>query len=301
MTLNFKKISLVQREYQKRLNQVLEHIDINLGHKIDLLKLAAIANFSPYHFHRIFTAMVGESPADYVRRMRLERAANQLIFNPLKSITEIAFECGFSSSAIFSRLFRKRFGRMPKEWRNKTFKVAALKISKKSKVNSKKEKAISLLSGYNKVSKKSERRKKRAMNQELKNVKVEVRQTPSIRVAYVKHMKGYEDSAGIGAAFEKLFMWAGPRGFMTPDVKVMGISMDNPDITPTDKCRYYACLAVSGEAKPEGEVGIIETHAGMYAVAHFRGKQDVFKKAYSFIYGEWLPKSGYQPDDFPTY
>ena len=130
---------------------------------------------------------------------------------------------------------------------------------------------------------------------------VRVRNIPSFRVAFVKHMKGYGDSAGIGAAFETLFAWAGPRGVMGPDMRVMGMPLDNPDITPKDKCRYYACLEVSERARAEGGVGVMVVRGGAYAVGRFSGSGGVFKDAYGYMYGTWLAKSGYQPDDAPAF
>ena len=130
---------------------------------------------------------------------------------------------------------------------------------------------------------------------------VRIEDVPPLRVAYVKHMKGYEDSAGIGDAFETLFCWAGPRGVMTPDMKVLGLSLDNPDITPKDKCRYYACVVVSERAEPDGRVGLMTLRPGKYAVGRFSGGSGVFKRAYADMYGEWLPRSGWQPDDAPAF
>jgi len=298
-------LSLTQREYEKRLNRVLEFIEAHLQDEIRLEKLAEVACFSPFHFHRIFTALVGEPPAEFVRRLRLERAANLLLNNPLPPVTEIALSCGFSSSALFARLFRERFGQSPTEWRARQA-AAPGRESKKSqtqskirKAKSKPKKAVDLLLVYNRRRTQTTRRSR--MDDKLKTVKVEVKDVPAMRVAYVKHLKGYEDSAGIGNAFQKLFLWAGPRGFLGGDMKVLGMSLDNPDITPRDKCRYYACVEVSAEARPEGEVGIMETHAGRYAVARFKGKSDVFKRAYDFMFGQWLPRSGFQPDDHPCF
>ena len=130
---------------------------------------------------------------------------------------------------------------------------------------------------------------------------VNVVDVPPWRVAYVKHMKGYEDSAGIGAAFQTLFCWAGPRGVASPEMMVLGMSLDNPDITPKDKCRYYACMTVNERARPEGEVGIMNIRPGKYAAGRFAGGPDVFKKAYAYMYGQWLPRSGWQPDDAPAF
>lgn len=297
--------SLTRREYEKRINRVLEFIEAGLHQDIRLDRLAEVACFSPFHFHRIFTALMGEPPAEFVRRLRLERAANLLLNSRLQPVTEVAFRCGFSSSALFSRLFRERFGMSPTAWREKGGAFSAGRIgkerlnSKKSQVKSKVGKAGNLLLEYKRGVDESRRRSR--MNENFEKVKVEVKDVPAMRIAYVKHLKGYEDSQGIGTAFQKLFFWAGPRGYLGGEMRVLGMSLDNPDITPKDKCRYYACVEVSAEAEPQGEVGIMETHSGRYAVAGFRGGPEIFKKAYDFLYGVWLPGSGFQPDDFPCF
>lgn len=288
--MNTKINEFTHKEYEKRINNVLEYIEKNLDEDIDLKKLSDIANFSQFHFHRIFKAIIGETPLDFIRRIRLERSANKLKYNPYISITEIAYSCGFSSSSLFSRLFKCHFSVSPCEWRNK------MKNSKNSQFNSKNKKDIFLQKNYN-----YENFIKRRSLMDTKKIRVEVKNVNSFKVAYVKHLKGYEDAAGIKNAFEKLFMWAGPRGFMGKDIKVIGMSLDNPDVTPKNKCRYYACVEVSGEAKPDGEVGIMEIHEGTYAVAHFKGKNEIFKKAYDLMFGAWLPQSGYEPDNFPCF
>ncbi len=131
--------------------------------------------------------------------------------------------------------------------------------------------------------------------------KVRVEEVAAFPVAYVKHMKGYEDGEGIGEAFRTLFAWAGPRGVLSPDMKVLGISFDDPGITPKDKCRYYACVAVDQRAEPAGEVGVMDVRPGTYAAARFKGGGSIFRDAYGWLYGQWLPSSGWQPDDAPAF
>lgn len=282
-----------KNEYSRRIGAALELIDRNLGGDISLAGLAAVAHFSPFHFHRIFSALVGESPADYVRRLRLEKAAMRLAIEPSAKVTGIALDCGFSTSALFCRLFRARFGMSPTAWRAGGYENR----NKRQAVRKNRKEAV-LRPGYNVVdgSQTRERRMK------MKNAPVvRIEDIPPLRVAYVKHMKGYEDGEGIGKAFQTLFCWAGPRGVATPEMKVLGLALDDPDITPKDKCRYYACLAVTERAEPQGEVGIMTLRPGKYAVGRFSGGGDIFKRAYAYMYGEWLPKSGWQPDDAPGF
>lgn len=282
-----------QKEYARRVNAALEFIDRNIGEEISLGKLASVAHFSPYHFHRIFSALVGEAPAEYVRRLRLEKAAGLLVNDPLPTVTEIALACGFATSALFCRLFKARFAMSPTAWRD-----GGYEKRKNRQMARKIGKDRSLRLGYQWP----EATNSRARRNKMKKAPViRVEDVPPLRVAYVKHLKGYEDSEGIGKAFETLFCWAGPRGVMSPDMRVLGMSLDNPDITPKDKCRYNACVAVNERAQPEGGVGIMTIRGGKYAIGRFAGGGDVFKKAYAHMYGEWLPKSGWQPDDAPAF
>ena len=79
-------------EYRARVNKVMDYIDQHLDESLDLKSIAEVASFSPFHFHRIFTFMIGESPIDYIQRIRVERAAWQLREENPRSVTEIAFE-----------------------------------------------------------------------------------------------------------------------------------------------------------------------------------------------------------------
>lgn len=282
-----------QKEYARRVGAALDFIDRNLGRDISLSGLAAIAHFSPFHFHRIFSALVGESPAEYVRRLRLEKAAIRLVAEPSAKVTGIALDCGFSTSALFCRLFRDRFGMSPTNWRE-----GGHENRKKRQPARKNRKDGLSRSGY-KWPDASKSRKRRMSKMKKPDIRIE--DMPPLRVAYVKHRKGYEDSEGIGTAFQTLFCWAGPRGVASPEMKVLGMPLDNPDITPKEKCRYYACLAVNERAEPQGEVGIMTIRPGKYAVGRFSGGAGVFKRAYEYMYGDWLAKSGWQPDDAPCY
>ena len=66
-------------EYERRMHKVLEHIDRHLDEPLDLAALAEVAHFSPFHFHRLFAAWMGETLGDYLRRRRVELAAMRLL------------------------------------------------------------------------------------------------------------------------------------------------------------------------------------------------------------------------------
>lgn len=98
--------------YQERLNRVLDHLERHLDDDPSLEELAGVACFSPHHFHRIFTGMVGESVRAHQRRLRLQRAAHRLTFTSLP-VTDVALDAGYESLEAFSRAFKTQFGQPP--------------------------------------------------------------------------------------------------------------------------------------------------------------------------------------------
>ena len=128
----------LREEYISRINRVIDYIEKNIDKDLSLEKLAGVAYFSRFHFHRIFRAMVGETLNQFIQRVRVEKAASLLIINPKKSITEIAFECGFSGSATFARAFRETFHMSASKWRSGGY----LQDRKIRKTNSKERQTV---------------------------------------------------------------------------------------------------------------------------------------------------------------
>jgi AraC family transcriptional regulator len=101
---------------------LIEHdLDLDLG----LEDLAERAGVSPFHFHRLFHSVVGEPPASYVRRLRLERAAIALKYSQ-RPVTDIAFEAGYDTHESFTRAFKARFGAAPTGFRIQSGRRAAI-------------------------------------------------------------------------------------------------------------------------------------------------------------------------------
>src|SRR5690349_17990030 len=108
-----------QAEYDKRMHAVVDYIDRHLEEKLDLETLAGVAHFSPFHFHRLFGALMGEALGDYLRRRRLEVAAIRMRSQERVPVLDIALGVGFGSAEAFTRAFRARFGCSPIEWRKR--------------------------------------------------------------------------------------------------------------------------------------------------------------------------------------
>ena len=102
-----------------RILTVVDHVQRHLDDE-DLApeQLAELAGFSLHHFHRVFRGLTGESVMGFVRRLRLERAAQRLSYEPT-SVTEVAFDAGYNSHEAFTRAFRARFGVPPRDYRER--------------------------------------------------------------------------------------------------------------------------------------------------------------------------------------
>jgi AraC family transcriptional regulator len=290
----------LRAEYMGRINRVIDHIDANLGGDLPLSTLASVAAFSPFHFHRIFKAVVGETVTGFIRRRRVERAAYLLLANPSRPITQVALECGFSSPAAFARVFRESFGTSATEW------LRAAKRSRNGQVDSKQRQAES-------KSREATSAAVRILDpvtgswiwrlaMDMSEMKVEVKHVPEMHVAYLRHIGPYAgDGALFDRLFKRLFTWAGPRGLVGPQTIPVSVYDDDPDITDETKLRVDIAITVPAGTNTDGEVGTRTLPAGTYAVAHVEILQHQFTEAWDLLMGRWLPESGYQAGDGPCF
>lgn len=286
-----------REEYIGRINRVIDYIQNNLGSQMDLETLAQVAHFSKYHFHRIFTAMVGETINSFIKRLRIEKAATQLIAYPKMSITEIALNCGFAGSSQFSRSFNEYFQMSASEYRiggHKKSKIGKTE-SNISKLESKDGKAMSQNPLYF-----DEANSKQIRGIEMK---VEIKKLEDMTIAYVRHIGPYAGNSELfGNMFNKLFKWAGPRDLLNfPDTKTMSIYYDDPNLTDDSKLRMDVCITVPEDTEVDGEIGKMVISGGKYAIGRFELNADEYADAWKKLMGEWLPDSGYVPDDKPCF
>jgi AraC family transcriptional regulator len=302
--LNSRNTNPHRLEYIARINRVIDYVSANLDLELPLEKLAAVANFSPFHFHRIFRGLVGETPNSFVQRIRVEKAASQLIKNSGKSITAIALDCGFSGSAPFARVFRETFKMSASQWRA----AGKLPDCELEYLESKNGQLLSKIHGEFLCSPSyfdadNNNQYWRITMNEGMQAKVEVKQMPEMSLIYVRHIGPYQgDSKLFEGLFNKLMTWAGPRGLLRfPETKSLCVYHDDPQITDKDKLRTDACITADADTEVDGDVGKLILAGGKYAVARFEVKGEEFQQAWDAVCGGWLPESGYQPEDGPCY
>ncbi|MCP4592847.1 MAG: AraC family transcriptional regulator [bacterium] len=269
-----------KRDYAERMLRVLVHIQQHLDDALDLTELAAVAHFSPYHFHRVFRGMVGESVKEHIRRLRLERAAQRLKTTD-QPVTRTAFDAGYETHEAFTRAFRAMFGESPSGFREG--RKAILVPSVRSGVHFDPD---AKLDGFNPIP-------PGEPPMDVRIDKLEPR-----RVAFMRHVGPYHE---VGGTWEKLCAWAGPKGLLGPQTLFLGLCHDDPEVTPPDKIRYDACVAASADFQPEGEIGAQEIAGGDYAVATHRGPYENLGETYAQLCGKWVPQSARELRSAPSF
>ncbi|HOJ04065.1 MAG TPA: AraC family transcriptional regulator [Bacteroidota bacterium] len=301
--------SASRREYVARMNRVLDYIDAHLAEDLRLETLAALAHFSPWHFHRVFHAMVGETLNRFIARVRIERAMMQLRAYPSRSVTEIALDCGFSASQTFARAFREATGMTASEWRSSAETPRQGEHVPESKMRTMLGKNGNMIGNMcndgviatDDIAPDHQSIRSFAMSSTLP-LNVSVQRFPEKHVAYVRHIGPY---AGNEALFMDLFgrlgRWAGPRGLIGPQSEFITIYHDDPNITDQDKLRTSVCVTVPAGTPVDGEIGAMSIPAGSYAVARFEIDATQYGEAWDALCGNWLPDSGYEPADGPSF
>ncbi len=262
-------------EYRSRIQRSLDYARAHLEENPSLAELAGAAAFSPYHFHRIFAAFVGETPAEHIRRLKIEKATSELLMRPEAPVTEIALSCGFATPSAFSRDFRARFGVTPRAYRERR---GDLKIHRAAT-----NRATRRGTGLGAAARSDFR----------------YETLPAMRLACCSHVGPY--GPGIGRAWGALMRWAGSRGLLGPGARIFGVSWDNPEVTEGRKLRYDACLEVPPGTEGAGAVFIRDLSPYRCIVLPYRGPERGLSEAYARLYYRLLPESSCEPEDFPAF
>ncbi len=273
------------REYQRRMNLVLDQVERHYDQPLSLKALAQVAGFSPYHFHRVFTAVVGQSVYGWLNRVRLERAAQFLRYHPNRAVTDVALSCGFSTPSNFARAFKLHFGVSASTYRSSP-------DSKISQAVSNPRNAETQLSSH------TESMASDTSDRSCPVVTIET--LPGYRFAYVRHFGDY-GAPTLAEAWATLLRWAQSRGLVTPQTLLIGVPRDDDSVTLKEHCRYDACIAVDKELGPTAQINYGTLPLGTYAVCDCRKVPREIANGWEELYSSWLPNSGFLPDWGPGF
>lgn len=253
-----------QQSYRERLDRVTAFLHANLETDIGIEALSDVACLSSYHWHRIYTAMTGETVANTLRRLRLQRAADRLANSDME-ISMIASLAQYGSQDAFSRAFRDMYGNAPAAYRqggsHAAFKAANARAD---------------AAGF----------------------KVTIEHHDAVRCISVPHTGPYLQ---IDAAMGQLFGTLAQAELLGPNTQMQAVFYDDPDLVAIENLRSAACSPCSDDLEmPEGTEELIRP-PGAYAKLEHTGPYADMKDAYRWIYGVWLPNSGFEISERPGF
>jgi len=251
--------------YEKKLNLIVEYIHNNLDSKIDIKMLAEISNFSPFHFHRISRALLGEPIGAYISRTRVETAAKMVRYTTL-GIEDIAYSVGFETPSSLSKMFKNHFGITPTAYRKDKFYTIKTTNTMEITLNIKKPKIVSL----------------------------------DDKQCLYYRMQGAYQTLDYPSAWKKLWGEVKAQKLFTKDIEHIGLPYDDPKVTDEDKIRYDACLVIHKDAKANDSIGTKTLKGGKFAMFLYQGSYTHFEEVYNYMFNEWLIENDYELRDAPV-
>lgn len=265
-------IFTTNERYEQALLSTLLYIQTHLNEDLSLELLAERVGFSAYHFHRIFREIINEPVKEYVRRLRIEKAAYRLKVSE-ETILQIALEARFKTHESFTRAFDRQFGISPNEFRNNSLRASR---ERKKQVQPK------YFSSY-------------APNDEyglLPNgstaIKVRLEHVRPIIVAFVRHVGAYgqllDKASPMSLLWDELFQWGNANKLINADSLLIGIPQDDPSVTSPEKQRFDVSVQIPEFRNPAGHIGCQTISAGLFGVGRHYGSFDNLSETYGHIY-----------------
>lgn len=255
--------------YEDRLRRVVAHVHAHLDEPLDLMRLADIACMSAHHWHRVYHGVYGETLASTVKRLRMQRAAADLA-NGTMPVAQVGKRAGYPSLASFNRLFKAAYGLPPARYRaegaHAPFRAAAPEAPGRA------------ASAYDAPA-------------------VEIRELPPLDLIAVDHAGDYLQ---IGQAFDLLFGRLAAGKLARPGMRIVALYYDDPAAVAKLQLRSLAGAAGCAPAEIAPPLRRLQTLGGRYAVLRYRGSYASMHVAYRWLFGHWLPHSGFEPADAPV-
>lgn len=252
--------------YERRILRVLSHIHDNLDGDLSLDTLAKVACMSPFHWHRVFYGVTGETLANCIRRVRMDRATF-LLLQTKQSVAEIATQCGYGNVQSFARSFQADYGLTPSKFRKSDI---AYRASDRPKLST------------------------------PKVFDIEIRQQPEVRLVADSH-KG--DYTLLGRTISQLHARIALRELeLQVDCAISAAVLhDDPFLVPEPELRSDIGFILAEETTLPDDFSEVRIAASRCAVLHFTGPYVGLFEAYQYLYGQWVPNNGVELSDAPIY
>jgi len=222
--------------YKASINRVFDYIQANLNEDLSLKQLSEIACYSKFHFNRIFSAYIGESVYQYIKRLRLEKSAELLPGNSNVSVTDVALMCGFENSSSFAKSFKSHFNMTATEWRKKSNDFFV-----------KESTPVQIERGDFSINQSSP-----VWTYHLKSStrQIVIEDILPLKFACIRNIGPYQGGEVLfGELYTQLFRWAAAHELVDDNTIVWNIYHDNPKITEDKKNKGHGGNSGNGFCK----------------------------------------------------
>lgn len=259
--------------------KIIQYIDNNLDTELSLEIVSEIGAYSPFHFHRIFKLIIGETLQNYIFRKRIEKSAFYLSLRKNLSIKDIYLNVGFSSHSDFNKSFKKYYGKSPSEFRKSTpekFHTISQIHRKNGQVDTVFDQYICNIENL--------------LNWSTMNLKIKVTDLPEMNLASVMSL----GIANVESSFNVLIDWAKEKQLCPREnLKMISVYHDSFKVTSADKVRIHACMLLDKPLeKQDGEIFPETLKAGKFIVGSGELMLAEFEQSWVSLF-LWMKENGY--------
>jgi AraC family transcriptional regulator len=259
---------------QQRISRVIKHIYKELAKpdpcQLNLDQLSEIAHCSKYHFHRLFAAHVGVNLNQFIRLLRLKKAAYELAFHPELKIIDIAMAADYESHEAFSRAFKRTYQQPPSQFRLQPNWLAW-----------------------------ATQHQHKPTSEHIK-LNVEIIHFPTTKIAVLEH---HGNHLLLNKTIAKFIEWRkASNESPISSSQTFGLAYCDPATTPVDQFRWDVCGSVKAAIKPNQQGVINKTiPGGRCAKITHKGSLDLIEDKIRFLYRHWLLENNETLRDFPGF
>lgn len=259
--------------------KIIQYIDNNLDTELSLEIVSEIGAYSPFHFHRIFKLIIGETLQNYIFRKRIEKSAFYLSLRKSLSIKDIYLNVGFSSHSDFNKAFKKYYGRSPSEFR----KITPEKFHTISQIHRKNGQVDTVFDQYI-------CNIENLLNWSTMNLKIKITNLPEMNLAAVMSL----GIANVESSFNVLIDWAKAKQlFPRENLKMISVYHDSFKVTSADKVRIHACMLLDKPLeKQDGKIFPETLEAGKFIIGSGELTLAEFEQSWVSLF-LWMKENGY--------
>ncbi len=259
----------VQLDNYKKL---MAYLDQHFKEAINIKRIEEICHYSYRNINRIFQAIHGETIGKYIKRIRLEKAAEYLKYSSIK-ISDITFEVGFEDIAAFSKAFKKRYRCTPSAFRNRC--QTLQDITRKT-----------LFPSHN----------------EREQLSYKIEYLPQFETLYLEYKGAYDNISELQQMWEHFFTYLEQKNLYSEQAIFMGECLDDDAISDAIHCRYRLSLLLDRplDFQPDGLFQTKRHSQQKYAKFIHQGSHETCPETYQKIYAFWMFDVGLELKDAPT-